>query len=139
MGERSGTDLPRFAAIQLRAQTIHDGHVVGITESLDEQKRARLVLASPVFQLKGTIGKINIDQDGAELGSSKLREQPIPRSWSPRSPTGLLFECQPQQASRYQFDSLDKLRVKRNVDSGLSPPAHPDLGRSWPQDRAPGQ
>jgi hypothetical protein len=45
MRQRTGTRLPRFAGDQFRAQTIHEGNVVGTAEPLDEQKRPRLGLA----------------------------------------------------------------------------------------------
>ena len=52
-------------------------HVVGSAEAADEDQRGELGLLEQVGQLVGAVGRVDVDQDGADLGGGELGQHPL--------------------------------------------------------------
>jgi hypothetical protein len=76
-GRRLATSFPRLCPVQFRRQFPQHGDIVaGLKGGFDDQRLA----ANPVqriFQLRQTVGRVDIDQDQPGIGGAKLHRDPF--------------------------------------------------------------
>ena len=71
--------------LQLRAQFGEDGRIVGIAVSVNQDQRVRVRLPEQVFRLVDLIGRVDRDEDGADLGGRPKGDVPL---WQIGRPDG---------------------------------------------------
>ena len=124
--DHHGTTLTREQRTRLASGAISGVELVDGTARLaqmNQQRDARLV--EHVLQLMSAVGRVDLDQDRADLGRGVLDERPLGDVRGPDPDAVAGPDPRPEQSERQRVDAGDELGVGeaaagRDVDEGLA-------------------
>src|SRR5262245_2709441 len=86
--------------LQLGSNLAQNSKIVDVAEARNQEKRAGFGLREQVCDLSPSERGVDRDQDGADLGQSELKHDPLRSIRSPDRNSISLFHTQRQQALR---------------------------------------
>ncbi|MNQ89875.1 hypothetical protein D3C85_1051970 [compost metagenome] len=89
----------RFGGGQFRDQAKEHGVVVGGLEGVGADHPAAAGLLERVFQLAAAVGRVDVDQDGADLGAGELGDAPLGAVGRPDAETVAAVQAQGEQGA----------------------------------------
>ncbi|MNH06677.1 hypothetical protein D3C79_660530 [compost metagenome] len=109
LGQAFTGQLTRPGAGKLRHQRLHHGVVIRRLEGFSADQPAAAGLAQHVFQLTHTVGRVDVDQDGADLGTGQLQDAPLGAVGRPDANTVAGVHAQCDQGAGVYFDLFSQL------------------------------
>lgn len=77
VGQASRRQAPRLGLVQFGQQVVEHGAVVGAAELWGEDQGATARLVQGVLEFVEAVGRVDVDQDGADLTGGELSDQPF--------------------------------------------------------------